>query len=625
MELNFKLKHIVLVIFQFLWSSLLGTPQEKIMIEFNGIESDSIRLVYIYKVVDYYYNRNEDLFFKYLKDYENLALKFNSNIELACAYRRYANFYVKKQYYKKSLEYATKALQLDLKSKYRLGITSDYITIADIYTIQGDYKTSLELFNETLFYYNNLGIKNFDHGKGTILYHKADVLYKMNRYKEALTNIDKAVRNFNSKKNYSAYFNEPKNRDPLLAKSYLIKTKILQGLGLKEKIPEVLNSVSVLLNKWDLLHEQIEYNWIKCNYEFKEENKINLEEIEINLTEVKEEKLFTYVINYYSLLKEYYEDQNNHRIALQISDSIAVYQSKIHKIENIDTKNKYLAQFETKKAKYESAQLILEKENETQKVFIFIGLFMVTLIFLILIFINLETSKKSHKKTISLKDLKIDELLRENELENLQGLLAGQDVERKRIAQDLHDTIGGMLATVKLHFNALGKSKDLKGDNAEIFTNADNLLDESCKEVRRVSHDLNTGSASSYGLKENLKTLKNALELTSEVKVNVIADEFDLPTLSPIEKELFKVIQELLSNTLKHAKATEINIQLSQFEDEIQLMFEDNGIGFNVNKITRGLGLESIQKRIAKLQGTLTIDSHERSGTTFIFEIPVKS
>lgn len=605
--------------------SFNGYSQEDILVRYDTFQSDSLKLNYIYKVVDFYYSKDEELFFKYLKEYEQLAIKLNSDKELAAVHRRYANFYIKKQLYEKALIHSNNALQLDLKIQYRSGITSDYLSMAKIYVAQKQYNNSLSLYEEILEDYKNDKKNPFSYGIGNIQYLISNIYFHQGKFTYALDLVDKSILNIGLDNNYDDFFNKPETRDALLIKVYLHKIKVLEAQKRYTQIKPVLDSVSNLLDTWDFFHERIEYNWIKTKYEFNQEGKVNLNRIEVYISEVKSEKLFTYVVKYYNLLKLNTERQKLYSKALEYSDSIFTYQMKIYQTESIDAKSKYLAQFETKKAEYESEQSKLETENQKQKVLIISGLFLGLLIVLVFILFTLQSKKKHHKQAMSLKDLKIDELLRENELENLQGLLAGQEVERKRIAHDLHDTIGGMLSTIKLHFNALGKSTTLKEEDAEIVTNADHLLDESCIELRRVSHDLNKASMASYGLIENLKTLKNALEITSEVRVNLIVDDINLPASSNVEKELFKVIQELLSNTLKHAQATEIHIQLSQFDDEIQLIFEDNGIGFDVNKISRGLGLNSIQKRIAKMQGGLTIDSHEKSGTTFIFEIPIKS
>ncbi len=588
-----------------------------------AVENEKNALISLYKKIDHYADVNDSIAVEYIYRYIEIADRINEKKHLSGAYRRLGIYYHNKENYSKALLNHNKALEVDLEREDVFAITSDYCNIGETYYKRKEFDNAIMLYQKTLDYYD-IYEKNFPYGKGNVNGLVADVCLEQNKLENARKYCDKSIKYLLRTDNTDQEFNKLEYRIPRITDMYILDVKLRLKLKELDAVKNSLDSVKVYIELGSLKNQERDYNYLKALYDFEVNGKC-CENINQVLTELKAEGLNERILDYYFLLKKQAVKQSQLSLALAYSDSIKHYQTKIHKKEKAKVLNEYLAEFETSKAKYETKEAILEKENANQKALIFTGLFMVALIFLILIFINLETRKKSHKKTISLKDLKIDELLRKNELENLQGLLAGQEVERKRIAQDLHDTIGGMLATIKLYFNALRKSKDLKGDNAEIFTNADNLLDESCKEVRRVSHDLNTGSASTYGLKENLKTLKNALELTSEVKVNVIADQFDLPISSPIEDELFKVIQELLSNTLKHAKATEINIQLSQFDNEIQLIFEDNGIGFNVNKIKRGLGLDSIKKRIVKLQGTLTIDSHERSGTTFIFEIPVKS
>ena len=584
------------------------------------------RLFETFQKIDYYADINDSISLRYIHEYIKLASGYKNNKHLSGAYRRLGIYYYNQENYSEALLYHNKALEIDVESGYYFAIASDYCNIGDVYYKQGNLDRAFELYNKTLEYYNSdklFGTYKFYYGKGNIQGLISEVLLKQQRFLKAKQFNSEALNNLKREDNTDSLFNSISFRTPRIADVYIIDAKINYNLEQYDVMRVSMDSTLVYIKKGKLYNHEIDYNYLNELYDFKTKGVccINLGS---TLNELKNKQLYSYVLAYYNLLKLNASKNKQLEEELRYTDSITLYQSKKYNKEQTDVLSRHLAIFETEKAKYETKEAKLEAENQTQKVWIISGLFIVALVFLILIFINLETKKKSHKQAMSLKDLKIDELLRENELENLQGLLAGQEVERKRIAQDLHDTIGGMLSTIKLHFNALRKSMGLKAEDSEIFTNADNLLDESCKELRRVSHDLNTGSLASYGLKENLKTLKNALELTSEVTVNLILDALELPSSSKIEQELFKVIQELLSNTLKHAQATEINIQLSQFDDEIQLIFEDNGIGFNVNKITRGLGLDSIQKRIAKLQGTLTIDSHEKSGTTFIFEIPIK-
>lgn len=597
--------------------------QDSLVLSYHNLTSDSSRLAYIYKIVDEYSSISDSITLYYLKEYEQLAKRLNNTKAQASVQRRYGLYAFRKQQYVKAIEFHNKALELDLSISAFFSVVSDYCNIGDIYLHIKEYDRAIELYELALETYKvKLVNIKFPYGRGFVQYLlsrayllKGDLDLSNHFNKQALVNCKR-------KDNTNKVFNIRRYQSNQIVNIYILQAKIQQKRQEADLMKASLDSMEYYINTFKLNNQRIDYNYLSEVYSLETKNEC-CADIELTLRGLKKEKLYSTILNYYHLLKQSSVKQDNKDLALLYADSIYRYQSLIYNQDKTHAIVKYQSEFETKKAEYETREALLEAENQKQRVFIISGLTLGLLIVLIFILFTLQTKKKSHRQALSLKDLKIDELLRENELENLQGLLAGQEVERKRIAQDLHDTIGGMLATIKLHFNALGKSKKLEGEYSEIFSNANHLLDESCVELRRVSHDLNKASIASYGIKENLITLKNALELTSEVVVNLIVDELDLSSSSKIEKELFKVIQELLSNTLKHAQATEINIQLSQFEDELQLIFEDNGIGFNVNKITRGLGLNSIQKRITKIQGTLTIDSHEKSGTTFIFEIPI--
>lgn len=586
-------------------------------------ENREIELNRLYKKVDHYADINDSLSLLYINKYIDLAKNLNKVKHLSAAYRRLGIYYFNKEDYSKALINYTQALGYDLEIGHGLAITSDYCNIGDSYYKLQDYTNALKLYQKAIDYYDN-DKKIFPYGVGNVQGLFANVYLEQNNLEKAKEYCVNAIINLKRNDNSDIDFNKLSYRIPRISDLYILNAKINMELKDLVEVKSSLDSAKVYIQLGSLKNQKRDYLFLKEFYDF-EVIGVCCENIDTTIKQFKIEGLNEPVLNFYKLLKRQAIKKEDWVDVIAFSDSISVYQSKIHQKERAKVLNKYLAQFETSKAKYETREAKLEAENQKQKVLIISGLFLGLLIVFVFILFTLQSKKKHHKQAMSLKDLKIDELLRENELENLQGLLAGQEVERKRIAQDLHDTIGGMLSTIKLHFNALGKSKTLKEEDAEIVTNADHLLDESCIELRRVSHDLNKASMASYGIIENLKTLKNALELTSEVRVNLIVDDINLPASSLVEKELFKVIQELLSNTLKHAQATEINIQLSQFDDEIQLIFEDNGIGFDVNKISRGLGLNSIQKRIAKMQGGLTIDSHEKSGTTFIFEIPIKS
>lgn len=215
----------------------------------------------------------------------------------------------------------------------------------------------------------------------------------------------------------------------------------------------------------------------------------------------------------------------------------------------------------------------------------------------------------------------IELLLQKQETKAAYAVLEAQELERKRIAEDLHDQLGSRLASVKLHFHAF---KNGGQGSSEFFTRGDKLLDEAVEEVREISHNLLSGILSKFGLVAALEDLKETLgstkQLNFQLQVHYIDQRFDLM----IEVGLYRIIQELVSNILKHARATEVILQLTRHDKDILVIIEDNGVGFDQHQPNHsGIGLSNIYSRVEKLRGRISIDSQVDKGTIVTIEIPL--
>lgn len=221
---------------------------------------------------------------------------------------------------------------------------------------------------------------------------------------------------------------------------------------------------------------------------------------------------------------------------------------------------------------------------------------------------------------------RVDDLMQKQEVENVNAMLKGQDEERKRIAQELHDRIGSILSTVKLHFtNVETGIALLKEQQNKSYTEAVGLLDEAVDEVRRISHDLYEGSLAKFGFKTALLQLIAAIEKANVVHVTFIDNGVERDAYKEFEQDLYRITQELLSNSLKYAQAKEITIQLNQKQSVVEYMYEDDGIGFNPQKIQTsiGIGYKNIAARVAKMGGTWHLDAQPNHGMTLIIELPI--
>ncbi|MEO1655962.1 MAG: sensor histidine kinase, partial [Bacteroidota bacterium] len=227
------------------------------------------------------------------------------------------------------------------------------------------------------------------------------------------------------------------------------------------------------------------------------------------------------------------------------------------------------------------------------------------------------------EKAILDKDLKIKDLLVEQELKSLSAMLEGQEKERNRIAKDLHDRLGGLLSTVKIHFQAVEKQiTAIKLQNQEQYLKANQLLDDACAEVRKVALDLESGVLQQFGLIPALLDLKHTIEGGEMLEINLVDVGFEEKRLdAKMEIEIYRVIQELLSNIMRHAQASEVEIQLFRKEkNNLNITVEDNGKGFDPEApdFKKGMGLNNIDYRVKQLGGEISIDSHLGKGTTTI-------
>lgn len=219
---------------------------------------------------------------------------------------------------------------------------------------------------------------------------------------------------------------------------------------------------------------------------------------------------------------------------------------------------------------------------------------------------------------------KVEKLLKEQELIGINSMLEGQQKERQSIANELHDDLGSVLTTLKFHFDTFRGQVPDNGQRT-LIEHTDKLLDEAYQKVRTIAHLRNAGVDPNEGLLPGIRNFASKVSDLNSLVIEVNEHGMDKRLDNNLEITVFRIIQELIANVIKHAKATATTIHLTQYEDSINIMVEDNGIGFDTTqtKPSAGMGLYSIQKRVENLGGSVTIESIVRSGTTVIIDLPI--
>jgi two-component system NarL family sensor kinase len=295
---------------------------------------------------------------------------------------------------------------------------------------------------------------------------------------------------------------------------------------------------------------------------------------------------------------------------------------------NLDNSKKAVAEIENKYQASEKekqiVQLNADKEIQTlsiQQKSTFNYLLLIALATLLIVaFLGYRNLGHRHllaKQQEKLQQQTIRELEKDRQLIAVDSLLQGQEQERSRLAKDLHDGLGGLLSGVKFSLSNMKDNLIITPDNMTVFERSLDMLDTSIRELRRVAHNMMPEMLTRFGLDEALKEYCNTINTTNLLSVKYQS----IGMIERIDKSaeiiIYRIIQELLNNIMKHAAATEAVVQLVKDEGRLNIIVEDNGKGFDKTLLAenKGAGLTSIQSRVDYLKGRLEINSEEGKST----------
>jgi len=213
----------------------------------------------------------------------------------------------------------------------------------------------------------------------------------------------------------------------------------------------------------------------------------------------------------------------------------------------------------------------------------------------------------------------------EHQLSTTKGIIEAEEKERKRIASELHDGVGQLFSAVKLNLSGLLDRAHLT-DPAMVTLGSKTLdmVDESCREVRLIAHQMMPGSVLKYGLYTAISDFISKID-PHNLKINLQGSNMEARLNNNVETVLYRIVQECVNNVIKHARATSLDIKLQRQASKIHVTIADNGVGFNTTDKSKfeGMGLKNIQSRVAYLQGKVNITSAIGKGTLIEIEVGV--
>lgn len=239
------------------------------------------------------------------------------------------------------------------------------------------------------------------------------------------------------------------------------------------------------------------------------------------------------------------------------------------------------------------------------------------LITISLLYLNYRNKQKLQKQ-------RINELETEKKLTATEAVLKGEEQERTRLAKDLHDGLGGMLSGIKHSMNTMKGNLIMTPENSQAFERSMDMLDSSIHEMRRVAHNMMPEALVKFGLDTALKDFCNDISKSGALQVSYQSISMQKAQVEQTTSiTIYRIVQELINNSIKHASAKTAIVQVSKSETGISITVEDDGKGFDTAalKNVKGMGWSNIQSRVEYLKGKADVQSEPGKGTSVHIEL----
>ncbi len=559
-----------------------------------------------------------------------------------------------------------KLIQEELKDTSNLVMVTT--NIGNVYSDQGIYEKALEYYHQSVDLLEQSTEKD-EGNRAQILFNIGYLYGKREYYEQAIGSTKEALeiyRKFQGRddiaqsyKNIGQFFDELGKADSALW-YYDRSLELYRELGNQNEIASVVMNIGVIYNKEEAPELALNY--------FQEAERILAEtKRELSLPGLYNNigasyfrlRQYQTAIDYYKRCLEYAIQASDLEVQKQASFDLAevygvirdyenaykyqlkydTYKDSLYNMERTQAIEELITEYETDKKEAEIKILTAEqaenealiKQRNAENKTLLIGV--VSLIAAVLGISGWYVYSDRKKKEIAaqkeeLYKSEVDSLLEKQQVESVTAMLEGQEKERKRLAAELHDRLGSVMSLVKLYFSSLDEDiKETKPELYQSFTEGNKFLDDAFAEVRALITEMKEGKSSGLGLQQDLEQLLAKIEKVG-VSVNSRI-ELDKSLDALVEMNVYRIIQEALSNALKYSKATNIELDLVS-NGSLKLKISDNGVGFDpaaVSERTKdreGYGLGNMENRVKVLGGSFKIDAKAGNGVMIHIDIPTE-
>lgn len=624
-------------------------------------DTDSLKKVLAETAIDtIYINTALDIAWSYMytnsdsaEIYGNKALQSAMEngrmLKVASAYNTLGVVYiVKAEYYEalsflsKALETGTKLLESDSTNySYKRRVMAIHTNMGNIYYFKGKYDQSIASYIVALKLAEEIGFRDgvaicssnlgsaykdlYNYPKALEYNYKALEIatetgdsFSLSQSLNNLGSVYFSVPDYDSAHYYflcSISINEASKDEYELINNYMNLGDVLRDIGKYDSAlyyyeksltySEKLNSVEGLIN-CNFMIAQL--------YQRKEQRELAISYFNKSLSLAKESGTMRFVMMNNEQLSEIYRDLKDYKKAYSYFVDGSIIRDSIFNAESDERIADMEAKYATEKKEEEIVHLTetaeLERIKSVTNKFVFIGIIIILVLVIVLIIISYRNYK--------LKQFSERQLIQQKtEREILDAVIDTENKERKRFAEDLHDGLGVLLSTLRLYINEIDGSLSAK-EMKEIIGQSNSILDDAIENTRSISNNIMPAALKTSGLEAAIRSHGDKINSSGNIKVDIKSVNFSKHHKSSIEISLYRIITEMINNSLKHSKAGNINIILTEKNQRIFITYTDDGIGFDYEKVRSskqgGMGLDNMISRIQSIGGSCSIESSEGKG-----------
>jgi signal transduction histidine kinase len=631
------------------WTLSAKAQLEKIdslLRELPSAKEDTNKVLLLLKIVDAYDTNNLDSATYYLEELKRLSDLLRYKLGIYKYYERSLIISFTKGNYTLAMQHSDHALQKAREMADTKLITNTLVNTAIVYQYLGQFDKQLEYCLEALRLMESVDQKE----KLSNMYSNiGNAYYNLHQFRRSIQNNKLSLRHHKPSGSNTSYnrvyaslgqnYAMLKDTDSAL---YYYKIALVESGKIKDKIAEAgiygfmantyadrnefremlkVSDASLVISRQLQSNQMLAsslYNVAYANY-FNGDNTSAKKNIYEALALAKSDMMQDELKNIYTVLSYIAAREGDFKIslwAMQKKDSIqdALLSEKV-----INTTGELETKYETEK---KNEQIVLQRAQIRSRNilnYMLAGLVVTASIISLL-------SYRNYRQKQRLQQLRISELETEKQLGSTEAVLKGEEQERTRLAKDLHDGLGGMLSGIKYSLNAMKGNLIMTPDNHQAFERSMDMLDSSIKEMRRVAHNMMPEALVRFGLDTALRDYCNDLNQGGALQINY--QSIGLADYNPDQTaaiNIYRIVQELIGNTLKHAASKTAIVQVTKTDKLLAVTVEDDGKGFDPGLLeqSKGIGWTNIQHRVDFLKGRLDIRSTPGKGTSVHIEFNI--